>query len=153
VIDGDTTVTGGSLAVGAVAVGAVVGVAISEADNTATLNLSQSDMDIGAVTVNAGLPEKPNNNQAVVLGVTGSAAAGAVGINVAYARNSVFNRALILGDTDGALEAGSIRIQAEGLGRAYSVLFSAAAAGANVLVSVAVPYLTNVQEARMDSAS
>ena len=49
IIDGDTTVTGGSLAAGAVAVGAVVGVAISEADNTATLNLSQSDMDIAAV--------------------------------------------------------------------------------------------------------
>ena len=68
VIDGDTTVLATSLAAGlaGVGAGAIVATAISEADNTAHLDLSNCSMDIDQIFVNAGTAEKPNDNQALV---------------------------------------------------------------------------------------
>ena len=153
VIDGDTTVLATSLALGAIGVGAIVAAAFSEADNTAELNLSDSVMNLGKVTVNAGTAEKPNNNQALVSGVTGTAGATAINLNIGIAQNSGYNRALVTGGTDGKLTADSLKLEAIGLGRAYAVLAGAAVGAAAVQASVAVAQLENIQEAKLDSQS
>ena len=153
VIDGDTTILATSLAAGGVGIGAIVAAGFSEADNTAQLDISDSIMKLARIVVQAGTAEKPNDNQALVFGVTGAVGSMAANLNIGIAQNSGYNRALVTGSSNGTLDASSLVINAIGLGRSYVVLASAAAGSAAVQASVAVAYLKNVQEARMDCES
>ena len=152
VLTGETETITTSIAAGAVAAGASVAVAQIGSKNEALADISGTKIKAANFNMDAGTADTPNNTQATVLGITGSVGAVAANFNIGLAFNKGTNRAVLSG-TSGTIDLtgkDGLNVRANGSGRAYSALYSAAGGAAVVNVSVAEARLTNVQEAIVD---
>ena len=135
VLTGETEAISTSIAIGFVAVGASVVTAYIGSENKAIVDVTGVDMTAGSLTVEAGTEEKPVNPQATVLGITGGLGGVAVNVNVGLALNQGTNHALLTGKNGNFTTTGEMNVRANGRGRAYSALYSAAGGALNVNVS------------------
>ena len=152
-ITGETEAFTVAAAGGAVGAGASVAVAYIGSENKALTDMSGVTMRAGSLTIQAGTADKPAASQAVVMGITGSAGAAAINLNIGLALNAAVNRAALTGEGGTLTLSGSkgLKVTANGKGRAYSALYSMAVGNAAVNVSLAFSWAKNVQEAVVDS--
>jgi hypothetical protein len=147
-LTGDTDIDSTAITAGLIAVGASVNVAKINSRNEALLELG-ADVKARSVSLDAGTADKPANSQATVLGITGTAGGVAVNVNVGLAYNAAQNRAKLSGYGNLILtgDGSALSVRANGRGRTYTALYSAALGGVAVNVSVALAQLRSVQEA------
>ena len=151
-LTGNTEVLIPSLTAGGIAVGACVGYTNSNSQNLAFIQLDGANVTAdGDVTVEAGKSE-PNYSRALTTVITGVVGYVSAAINIAIARNSGVNSALITGTANGGkLTASNLEIKALGNGTAYAVIASAALGKYVVNASVAYAWLSNKQHAGADT--
>lgn len=141
-MSGATDVFTTAITAGGVAVGASIDVALIRSRNEAIADLGGKSK-AASMTVKATAADA----RATVLGITGSAGGAAVNVNLGLALNRAENRAKLGGTGDLTLSGGLDVEAIGGTGQARTALYSAAAGGVAVNVSLALSMLRTTQEA------